>query len=272
MPISNIESIPVSVCRNLQFFFTDIDDTITRDGQLPFHSLQALWRLFEEGVQVVPVTGRPAGWCDYFARMWPIAGVIGENGAFYFSYDRETRKMHRYYLLDEKERQDGQQGLERIKARVLQEVPQCKISADQAYRITDLAIDFCEDVEPLTKEEIETICRIVSEEGATYKVSSIHVNCWFGEYNKVTCLKQFLQDSIGKSLDTLQEQMVFSGDSPNDEPIFKEFIHSIAVANIKNFLAELQYPPRYITKNEAADGFCEAVDIILRKRDEIPSS
>lgn len=268
MPISSIESIPASVCRNLQFFFTDIDDTITLDGKLPFYSLQALWRLSEQGVLVVPVTGRPAGWCDYFARMWPVAGVIGENGAFYFSYDRERRKMQRRYLLDAKERQDGQQGLERIKARVLQEVPQCKISADQAYRIADLAIDFCEDVEPLTQEEIEKICRIVDEEGATYKVSSIHINCWYGEYDKVTCLKQFLQDLNGKSLTDLQEQMVFSGDSPNDEPIFKEFSHSIAVANIRKFLADLQHPPCYITEKEGADGFCEAVDIILRKRDE----
>ena len=270
MQISPIESIPADVCRKLQFFFSDIDDTMTRDGQLPFQSLQAIWRLSEQGVRVVPVTGRPAGWCDYFARMWPVAGVIGENGAFYFSYDRESRKMHRRYLLGEDERLQGQQGLERIKARVLQEVPQCKISADQAYRIADLAIDFCEDVEPLTKEEIETICRIVAEEGATYKVSSIHVNCWFGEYDKVTCLKQFLQDLCGRSLDELQEQVAFSGDSPNDEPIFKEFNHSIAVANIRNFLEDLQHPPRYITEHEAADGFCEAVDIILRKRNERP--
>ena len=266
MQISNIESIPASVCRNLQFFFSDIDDTMTRDGQLPFQSLQALWRLSEQGVRVVPVTGRPAGWCDYFARMWPVAGVIGENGAFYFSYDRERRKMHRRYLLAEEERRQGQQGLKRIETRVLKEVPQCKISADQPYRIADLAIDFCEDVEPLTRGEIEKICRIVSEEGATYKVSSIHVNCWYGEYDKVTCLKQFLQDLSGKSLDDLQEQVAFSGDSPNDEPIFKEFTHSIAVANIKNFLDDLQHPPRYITESEAADGFCEAVDIILRKR------
>ena len=84
----------------------------------------------------------------------------------------------------------------------------------------------------------------------------------------MTCLKQFLQDSSEKSLDELQEQVVFSGDSPNDEPIFKEFNHSIAVANIKNFLDELQHPPRYITEHEAADGFCEAVDIILRKRNQ----
>ncbi|PID58622.1 HAD family hydrolase [candidate division KSB3 bacterium] len=268
MPSAHIRTIPTELCRKLQFFFTDIDDTMTRDGQLPFQSLQALWELAGHGIQVVAVTGRPAGWCDYFARMWPLAGVIGENGALYFSYDRTQRKMHRRFLLGEAERSQGRQDLERIKSRVLQEVPRCKISADQAYRIADLAIDFCEDVDPLSKPEIEQICRIASEEGASYKVSSIHVNCWYGNYDKVSCVKQFLLDLSGKTLDQLQETIVFSGDSPNDEPIFKEFRHSIAVANIRNFLEELQHPPRYITEHEAADGFCEAVDTILQKRQQ----
>lgn len=262
----NIESIPNSLCKNLQYFFTDIDDTMTHNGLLPFQSLQAIWTLFEHRVKVVPVTGRPAGWCDYFARMWPVEGIVGENGAFYFSYDRKARKMKRRYLLEEEERKHGQEKLKKIEERVLKEVPQCKISADQPYRIADLAIDFCEDVEPLEKKDIDMICQIVGEEGAMYKVSSIHVNCWFGDYDKVTCLKQFLQDRTAKHFSELQEQSIFIGDSPNDEPIFKEFTHTIAVANIKKFLADLEYPPKYITTGETAQGFSEAIDIILKKR------
>ncbi len=261
-----IESIPKILCEQLAYFFTDIDDTMTDEGLLPFQSLEALWKLFKHGINVVPVTGRPAGWCDHIARMWPVEGVVGENGAFYFSYNRKTRKMKRTYLQSDEERQRGQQMLKSIQQRVLNEVPQCKISADQPYRIADLAIDFCEDVEPLEKHDIDRICRIVREEGAAYKVSSIHVNCWFGEYDKVTCLKQFLEDMTGKHFSALQEQSIFIGDSPNDEPIFKEFTHTIAVANIEKFLPELHYPPKYITTKDTAEGFTEAVDTILRKR------
>lgn len=261
-----IDQIPTSFCKGLRYFFTDIDDTMTHNGLLPAEAYQAIWKLFEHSLNVVPVTGRPAGWCDHFARMWPVEGVIGENGAFYFSYDRSQNRMNRVYLLDEEERREGQQRLEAVRTRVLQEVPGCQISADQPYRIADLAIDFREDVEPLSKDDVRRICHIAEEEGATYKVSSIHVNCWYGDHNKVACLKQFLQDIADQSFEAVQSSIVFIGDSPNDEPMFQELAHSIAVANIRNFLSDLQYHPTYITEREAAQGFAEAVNVILRKR------
>jgi len=261
-----IDAIPALFCKDLRYFFTDIDDTMTHNGLLPAEAYQSIWRLFEHGIRVVPVTGRPAGWCDHFARMWPVEGVIGENGAFYYAYDRSNNRMNRVYLLTEEERREGQRRLETIRARVLKEVPGCQISADQPYRIADLAIDFCEDVEPLSKEDVRRICHIAEEEGATYKVSSIHVNCWYGDHNKVACLKRFLQDFTHQSFETAQSSIVFIGDSPNDEPMFQELEHSIAVANIQHFLSDLHYHPAYITTHEAAQGFTEAVDMILHKR------
>ena len=126
-----IDQIPKSFCKNLEYFFTDIDDTMTHNGLLPANAYQAIWQLSEQGINVVPVTGRPAGWCDHFARMWPVKGVIGENGAFYFWYDRGQNHMNRVYLLTEEERQEGQRRLETIRTRVLKEVPACQISADQ---------------------------------------------------------------------------------------------------------------------------------------------
>ncbi|MBN2552802.1 MAG: HAD hydrolase family protein, partial [Spirochaetales bacterium] len=66
-----IAELPAQLCRNLKILFCDIDDTITEDGLLTSESYGALWRLHEAGIEVVPVTGRPAGWCDHIARMWP---------------------------------------------------------------------------------------------------------------------------------------------------------------------------------------------------------
>jgi HAD superfamily hydrolase (TIGR01484 family) len=262
-----IQSIPSSVCKNLRFLFADIDDTITDHGFLPAAAYTMLWTLYNEGILVVPVTGRPAGWCDHIVRMWPVAGIIGENGAFYFIYDRHRKKMKRIYLLSEEERFEGRKRLESIRSRILREVPRARIAADQDYRITDLAIDYCEDVTPaLNRNEIEKIVRIIDEEGATYKVSSIHINCWYGSFNKVECLKSFLQNRTGQPFRLMQGEIIYIGDSPNDEPLFKEIHSSIGVANVKRFLADLNNLPTYITEKESAEGFCEAARIILEKR------
>ena len=263
-----ITDIPASLCRELKVFFTDIDDTITSSGLLTVDSFTALWQLHEAGLEVVTVTGRPAGWCDHIARMWPVAAVIGENGAFYYSYDRDGRKMRRVSLIGEKERGEGKEKLERVRQRVLKEVPASRIAADQPFRITDLAVDFCEDVvPPLSSKDVETICSIMEEEGATYKISSIHINCWYGSFNKVTGVRRFLADR-GQDLSSneVQDSIVFAGDSPNDEPMFAALRHSIAVANIRSFLKRLHHFPTYITEKESAEGFSEAVRTILQKR------
>ena len=124
--------------RGLIGVFTDIDDTLTTDGQLPAASYSAMERLRDNGLAVVPITGRPAGWCDLIARLWPVDGVVGENGAFYFHYDRGNRKMRRYYADDATSRQRNSERLKALGDAVLSAVPGARISADQAYRETDL--------------------------------------------------------------------------------------------------------------------------------------
>jgi HAD superfamily hydrolase (TIGR01484 family) len=263
-----IAEIPARVCQGLQIFFCDIDDTLTTGGLLTPESFGSLWSLHQAGIEVVPVTGRPAGWCDHIARMWPVAAVVGENGSFYYSYDRDQRKMRRISLIDERERLEGREKLRRVRERVLREVPASRIAADQAFRTTDLAIDFCEDVvPPLSRNEIDRICRIMDEEGATYKISSIHINCWFGSFDKVSGVRRFLADrGQDPDRDEVRDSITFIGDSPNDEPLFAALRHSIAVANIRAFTDRLTRLPAYITEKNSAAGFSEAVQTILRKR------
>ena len=67
--------------RELLGVFLDIDDTLTTDGRLTAEAYRALEALAAGGLLTVPITGRPAGWCDHIARMWPVNGVVGENGA-----------------------------------------------------------------------------------------------------------------------------------------------------------------------------------------------
>jgi HAD superfamily hydrolase (TIGR01484 family) len=266
-----VRDLPVERCRALSALFTDIDDTLTTDGLLPASTFQALWALTGAKVRIVAVTGRPAGWCDHIARMWPVAGVIGENGALIYSYDRPARRMRRTYLLSEEERREGRRRLERIRERVVREVPGCAIAADQPFRLADLAVDFREDVGPLSPEEVRAICRIMESEGAVYKVSSIHINCWYGDFDKVSGVRRFLADGGQEMEDPrVQAATIFIGDSPNDEPLFRALEATIGVANIRPFLETLRHPPVYITQAEAAAGFAETVGIILAKRSLMP--
>lgn len=261
-----IVEIPAETCRDLRYLFCDIDDTMTDDGLLPASSLAAMWKLDEAGVKVVPVTGRPAGWCDHIARMWPVEAVVGENGAFYFSYDREERRMHRVYVLPDEERRAGEALLEHARERVLAEVPEAAIAADQPFRLYDIAVDFAEDVGPLGDEVINRICAVLEDVGLHYKISSIHVNAWAGDYDKVGCMKMLLERDASAPLEEAVEHSVFIGDSPNDEPAFAAFLHSVGVANVQDCLSRLTSPPTYVTNARGARGFAEAVEVILAHR------
>ncbi len=258
-----VGSLPSTLCQELQYLFADIDDTLTTDGMLPDFSYLSLWELSRAGIKIVPVTGRPAGWCDHIARMWPVAAVVGENGAFVYSYDRTAHRMNR-------RRQDGSPAradvLLRVAERVLKEVPGTALAADQPFRISDVAIDYREDVPPLPIEKVEAICRVLAEEGVHFKVSSIHVNFWMGDFDKLSGARMFVEEDAGAAFSELAEKAIFIGDSPNDEPLFEGFPHSIAVGNIRGFLPRIRHLPEFITSADCAAGFREAAQIILSRR------
>src|SRR5688572_23117660 len=130
--------------RAVKALLVDIDDTLTTDGKLTAEAYGALERLKRAGKVVVPVTGRPAGWCDHIARMWPVDAVVGENGAFYFL--RREGRLVKQYQDDERTRARNRERLHEIGRRILAAVPGSALASDQAYRETDLAIDYCEDV------------------------------------------------------------------------------------------------------------------------------
>jgi HAD superfamily hydrolase (TIGR01484 family) len=249
---------------SLQFLFTDIDDTLTDEGHLHAAAYEALWKLSEAGIKVIPVTGRPAGWCEMIARMWPVHGVVGENGAFYFRY--YDRKMHRYFFTGENTRLHNQKKLEMIREEVLEAVPGCSVASDQFCRLFDLAIDFCEDVPALPSSEVQKIVNVFHKHGAQAKVSSIHVNGWFGDYDKLTMVLKYLEKEWNISPETAKEVAGFSGDSPNDEPMFAYFPHSFGVANIQNFITSLKNPPQYVATQRGGNGFVEIAKQIIHFR------
>jgi len=260
-----IEKMPKAVKKTIRYVLADIDDTLTLNGRLPAVVFAAMERLQKAGIYMIPITGRPAGWCDHIARMWPVDGIVGENGAFYFYYDDKQRKMKRRYFKSEKQREIDSQKLERLKGVILKKIPGCRVSADQHYREADLAIDYCEDVPPLSMEDVDRIVRLFEAAGARAKISSIHVNGWFGEYDKLTMTRMLFAEVFKNDLAAVKENIIFIGDSPNDVPMFHFFPHSVGVANILQFKEKITHKPAWVTRQEGGYGFAEMVDLILAK-------
>lgn len=258
-----LSEFPANVASGVTTVFADIDDTLTTDGRLPAVAYRALEDLFNAGFYVAPITGRPAGWCDMIARIWPVHGVVGENGAFYFAYDAKSRNMRREYFAEATTRAQNSARLAHIQARVLAEVPGCAISADQPYREADLAVDFSEDVAPLDATAVTRIQEIFEEEGAVAKISSIHVNGWFGDYDKLSMSRRFADDVLGFDLEAEKSRVVFCGDSPNDAPMFSYFPNSCGVANVADFAGQITCKPTWITAKKGGEGFVELAEKLL---------
>ena len=246
---------------HIEFVLTDIDDTLTSEGQLHSNAYESLWKLHDAGLKVIPITGRPAGWCEMIARFWPVAGVVGENGGFYFHY--ENQKMNRWFFTNEKTMAENKIKLIQIQREVLEKVPGSAVSSDQFCRLMDLAIDFAEDVKPLNSASIQNIVDIFKAHYAEAKVSSIHVNGWFGNYNKLTTTLLFLKNNFGLSSEDILKKCIFVGDSPNDEPMFEHFPLSFGVANVLDFQNSIQHLPQFIASEKGGSGFSEISKYVL---------
>lgn len=251
--------------RALDFVLTDIDDTLTTDGRLPAVAYEALERLQRAGLKVIPITGRPAGWCDLIARLWPVDAVVGENGAFYFACE-PGGGMTRVFHKPDAERRTDRARLDGLAATILASVPRARISADQPFREADLAIDFAEDGAHLDEAEIDAIVACFEAAGAVAKVSSIHVNGWFGHYDKLVMTRRLLAERYGVDMDSAGDRIAFVGDSPNDAPMFGHFAASIAVANFADFAHRSPAQPKWLTAEAGGQGFAAMAAAILRAK------
>ena len=257
---------PRAILAAVDGVLTDIDETVSTEGRLTAEAYGALGALKEAGLLVVPVTGRPAGWCDHIARFWPVDAVVGENGAFWMWHDRAEGKLRTRFVQADAVRAEGRRRLDQIRAQVLREVPGAGIASDQPYRVADLAVDFREDVPPLAPADIQRIVAIFERQGAHAKVSSIHVNGWFGDYDKLTTSRLMMGELFGIDLDARRARYVFAGDSPNDAPMFGYFPNAVGMANVGDFTGRLTHQPRWVTAARSGAGFVELARALLEAR------
>lgn len=255
LPITNLTETDA---KRIRFVLTDIDDTLTKDGRLLPEAYSALWDLRNAGIRVIPVTGRPAGWCDLIIRQWPVDAVVGENGAFVYYFEDNQLKTFTHPSVANI---DVKTKLKEIEKAVLSEVPGTRVAKDQFSRLYDLAIDFAEDPPFLGLEAAEEIKSVCERFGAIAKISSIHVNTWFGDYDKLSMVRLFLKEFYDSS-DPI-DQVLYFGDSPNDEPMFSYFTYGCGVSNIQDYLHLMTDHPNYLCSKEFGLGFAEGVHHIL---------
>ncbi|MEG3619531.1 HAD family hydrolase [Magnetovibrio sp. PR-2] len=239
--------------------FSDIDDTLTWEGRLPPEVLQALQRLKDAGIIVVPITGGCAGWADCFVRTWPVQTVITENGSFWLHQDHNNH-VHRHFLCGEAERKANFDRLMELSEDFRKRFPMIDFAQDQDFRLTDIAFDIGQQAS-IARELAEQATHWWLEQGVTARFSSIHINVWIGDYNKATAAKAWLDQQDGITA----EQCAFIGDSPNDETMFAEFKNTIGVANIQRYLKLMPQGPKFITQGKGGFGFCEFAESLLAR-------
>lgn len=261
-----LDAMPRAACAAMRGVLADIDDTLSTGGKITARAYAAMENVHAAGLLFIPITGRPAGWCDHIARMWPVDAIVGENGALYMLRDRVTGKLRKRYVAADAERASNRLRLAEVGQSILRQVPGAALASDQQYRESDLAIDYCEDVPRLPDQAIDRIMALMRAAGMTAKMSSIHVNGWFGEYDKLTMTRALLRDEFGVDLDAERKRLVFIGDSPNDAPMFEHFPYSVGVANVRALAGRIATPPAYVTASESGAGFAELVAHLLAPR------
>ncbi len=258
LPWSQAPSAAVAVVQGL---FTDIDDTLTKDGAIEPAASAALLALHAAGVPVVAITGRPLGWSEPFARDWPVAAIVPENGAM--ALIRSGDAVLTEYAQDEAARRRNAMRLREVAARVLRRVPGAMLARDSAGRVTDIAVDHSEFAQ-LDAAAIESVVALMREEGMTATVSSIHINGWFGDHDKLSGARWMAQRLFGRALDAAR--WVYVGDSTNDQAMFGHFALSVGVANLRRFADQLTTWPAFITDGERGAGFAEVAARIVAAR------
>lgn len=269
----NIESDPNFNSRNCIGF--DLDDTLTENGELPSKVIEGLEKLKKEGHwKIFLITGRPAGWADVFIRLFPFDAVIAENGAVIRYWkngrlnkeDKERPLCMYWHPSGYSHEAPPEINVEKDKAKevILKEFPRAQVASDQDFRLYDLAIDFAEEINPpLPFPVAEEIKKKFESFGATAKVSSIHVNGWWGSFSKgsaLTFLSQHIYDF------SLEKNLIFVGDSPNDSSLFEETACSIGVANLLDFDGKVEFTkPQFITKKERSQGALEIISKLCQK-------
>ncbi len=254
MPIEQLEGL-----------LTDIDDTLTTDGRLAASAYLALERLHDSGLKIVPVTGRSAGWAHMILKTWPIDAVVAESGGLYLAREPHSGRLRQVLHAPAAQVARERAGVLELAHRIIAELPGFAEASDNAYRQVDVAIDWCEEVEPVHREQVARAIARFHQAGYSARASSVHINAWSGHFDKAPMALRCLQEIWGVDAGRANANWLFVGDAPNDASMFEAFSRSVGVANITPALPHLPVPPGWITRASHGAGFEELAGRLLRR-------
>jgi hydroxymethylpyrimidine pyrophosphatase-like HAD family hydrolase len=265
--VQPIDALPSEIACRLSGVCFDVDDTLTRHGVLELSAYAALFELRQAGLKLIAVTGRPLGFAEVLARMWPIDAAVGENGAGFMARTGAHTRVE--YWDDEGARRMQAEQLARIRARVARELPELCISSDGWARRCDLAFDVGEEVQ-VPRARVDQLVAIIEAEGARASVSSVHAHAQLGDHDKARGAARAAALLWRLGAEEVRERFLFVGDSGNDAAAFAWFAHSAGVANVAKYLDRLPVAPGFVANAECGAGFAEIVRVLLAKRAQTP--
>jgi HAD superfamily hydrolase (TIGR01484 family) len=256
--------IPAAALAAIGYVLTDIDDTLTYEGRLPGQTYLAMERLQQAGYRIIPVTAGSSGWCDLIARMWPVDAVVGENGGLYFRRDNDRRTMIRRYWSRETEREEQVRSLMTLAEQVMVAIPATKLSADQRYRETTLALTSLSDALP-DQTDAKRIAQLLRAAGSRTTANSMWVLGWTGGFDKLAMTRRLIAELFSLDIEAERQRFIYVGDSLNDESMFQFFPNSVGVSTVSRFLDRMSAPPQWVTRGPGGAGFNEVAAALLHE-------
>lgn len=253
----NISEITKEEVSKIKYVLTDIDGTLTNETALYPETYDTLYKLRETGFKIIPVTGRTAGWCTICSSEWPVEAVVAESGGIAFYLENGIRKAFPHPSIPKNSGELRQ----KVYAAVHEKYPDLPLSIDQFSRFNDLAFNYADDGSNFGFEVAKDVLKIAKSFGAEGNISSIHINSWFGHYDKLPMTLLFFNDVL--KIERPEDCCIYFGDATNDEPMFEHFGISCGVRNIEKYAGRMEHLPKYITDSEGGRGFSEAAEILI---------
>lgn len=256
-PIASLSATEAARLRGVCF---DLDDTLLDHGHLREETYSALFRLREAGLSLYGVTGRPAGWAEVLARLFPVQAVVAENGAVVCA--RREERVLTLDSVDAAERAARDRRLAELLQKFRERFADFEPADDVRARISDRTFDIGE-FRQVGARRVQEASAFLREQGARTFVSSVHLHVTFDHADKASGAVRVLAADSGLDATAVRHAFAYLGDSENDASCFAAFSVSIGVANLRG-RATLR--PRYITTQPMGAGVVEAATTILDRR------
>jgi HAD superfamily hydrolase (TIGR01484 family) len=256
-PVSALSADEAAKLRGVAF---DLDDTLLDHGRLAEATYSALFRLGEAGLALYGVTGRPTGWAEVLARLFPVNAVVAENGAVICA-----RRGDRVYVEDSADavtRRERDERLTELLQRFARAFPELELADDVRARVSDRTFDIGE-YRRVAPERVAEASAFLREQGARTFVSSVHLHATFDYADKASAAVRLLAKDSGLDSTAVRHAYAYLGDSENDASCFAAFAVSIGVANLRG---KSTLRPRYLTSQPMGRGVVEAAEVILSLR------